>query len=157
MYPLGAGKSLSINNTNMTANDQQFIKSIEKIINLKARGHVLKDCNTTEVKILAEIIKRYRRILRNMSKNGLKRIKPKDLVREQTIAASFSISSTNQRKHQISFKNGQFLNMDRNGYIYGSSLTVANRNNSKYFNLIVAFIITIYKYLNTITSQPDPN
>lgn len=124
----------------MTASEQQFIKSMEKIINLKARGHVLKDCNTTEVKILAEIIKRYREILKNMSKNGVKRIsriKPKDLVREQTIAGSFLMSSTNQRKHQISFKNGQFLNMDSNGYIYGSPVTVANKNSSKYFNLII--------------------
>ena len=75
-----------------------------------------------------------------MSKNGVKKIskiKPKDLVQEQTITGRFSMSWTNQRKHQISFRNGQFLNMDSNGNVYGSPVTMANKNNSKYFNLIL--------------------
>ena len=79
-----------------------------------------------------------------MSKNGVKKIsmrkiKPKDLVQEQKITGRFSMSWTNQRKHQISFRNGQFLNMDSNGNVYGSPVTMANKNknNSKYFNLIL--------------------
>ena len=139
-YPLAACKSLSGHNKNTTvsnsvslnAQQRQFVKKLKDIVNLKTRANVLKDCNTTREKVLAAIIKRYKELLRNMSNNGVKKttkIKIKDLVREQRNVGSFT-TSTNQRKRQISFKNGQLLSLDSSGRVYGSYATVGNTNNN---------------------------
>jgi hypothetical protein len=142
-YPLAACKSLSSDSGNKTVSDplslnsqeRLFVKKLKDIVNLKARANVFKDCNTTKAKILAEIIKRYKEILRNMAKKGVRkpvRMKIKELVREQSNVGAFT-ASTNQRKRQITFRNGQFLSLDTSGKVYGSFVTTGPKNNnSKY-------------------------
>ena len=142
-YPLAACKSLSSNNGNTTVSDtlslnsqeRLFMRKLKDIVNLKARANVFKDCNTTKVKILAEIIKRYKEILRKMSKKGARkptRMKMKDLVREQKNVWAFT-TSTNQRKRQISFKNGRLLSLNASGKVYGSHVTPRNVNNTIFY------------------------
>ena len=145
MYPLGGCKSLASQKNNTTVSDNgsvnaqdkdAMIKKLESIVDLKARAHTFKECNTTKNKVLTEIVKRYKKILKNMSKNGVKktsRVRVKDLVLERHISKGLTVSPTNKRTQQISFKNGQFLSMDSNGDVTGSSVTSWNKNNSKCF------------------------
>ncbi|XP_028411668.1 uncharacterized protein LOC114534410 isoform X2 [Dendronephthya gigantea] len=141
MYPFAACKSPSSSsanttgsgNTSLNAQGRQFLRRINEIINLKERANVLKQCNTTKDKVLAEIMKRYKKILKNMSNKGVKKFRIKDFVREQKITGSFAITSTNRRTRQISFKNGQFLHMDNAGVVKGSPVTAGNKNNTIFY------------------------
>ncbi|CAB4014467.1 fibroblast growth factor 1-like [Paramuricea clavata] len=144
-YPLSACKSLSSDNTTTTVSTNA-VKKLKEIINLKERANLLKDCNTTKGKVLDEIIKRYKNILKNMSNNGVKkptRLRIKDLVRGRNIVDSFTKPFTNQRKQKLSFKNGQFLSLDSSGRVNGTFVTDGNQNTIFYMKTKAPQVIMI--------------